>query len=203
MSYAPHKKLRHEFCEDGTMSDDHGEQQGCEIIQFGHRPIPPRACIVENRTHVRMFLADMLDEFGFIVREADTTDIRTMLRDFRPDLVVLGPLGARLEVQAVLRMLRAQAYPGALMLFSGRSSETLINSHEFGEQAGLTMLPPLGTPFRARGLFANLDRFFPVQPPPPLPFGVDEALSNNWLELWYQSKICRCLRSRICISLTG
>lgn len=171
------------------MRDDHGEQKGCEIIQFGRRPIPPRACVVENRTHVRMFLADMLDEFGFIVREADTTDIRTMLRDFRPDLIVLGPLGARLEVEAVLRTLQAQAYPGAVMLFGGRSSEILINSHEFGEHAGLMMLPPLGTPFRRRDLVANLDRFLPVQPPPPLPVDVDEALCNNWLELWYQSKI--------------
>jgi len=171
------------------MTDDHSEQRGCEIIQFGRRPIPPRACVVENRTHVRMFLADMLDELGFIAREADTTDIRTVLREFRPDLIVLGPLGAGLEVQALLRTLQAQTYGGKVMLFGGRSSEALINSYEFGEQAGLAMLPPLGTPFRARDLHANLDRFLPVQPQPPLPVDVDEALCNGWLELWYQSKI--------------
>jgi hypothetical protein len=32
---------------------------GCEIIQLGRRPVPPRACVVENRTYVRIFLADM------------------------------------------------------------------------------------------------------------------------------------------------
>jgi EAL domain-containing protein (putative c-di-GMP-specific phosphodiesterase class I) len=183
------KKPRDDFCEDGTMSDDHGELQGCEIIQFGPRPIPPRTCVIENRTHVRMFLADMLDELGFIVREADPTDARTVLREFRPDLLVLGPLGAGLEVQALLRTLHAQAYAGAVMLFGGRSSDVLINGHELGERAGLMMLPPLGTPFRARDLHANLERFLPIQPPPPLPVDVDEALCNNWLELWYQSKI--------------
>ena len=170
------------------MTEDR-EQQGCEIIQFSRRPVPPRACVVENRIHVRMFLADMLDEMGFIAREADTTDIRATLRDFRPDVIVLGPLDAGLEVQAVLRSLQAQAYGGAVMLFGGRSSGALISSHQFGEQAGLMMLPPLSTPFRARDLDANLDRFLPVQPSPPLPVDVDEALCNGWLELWYQSKI--------------
>jgi hypothetical protein len=69
------------------MTEDR-EQQGCEIIQFSRRPVPPRACVVENRIHVRMFLADMLDEMGFIAREADTSDIRATLRDFRPDVIV-------------------------------------------------------------------------------------------------------------------
>jgi len=109
------------------------------------------------------------------------------------------------------------------MLFGGRSSTALIRSHEFGEQAGLTMLPTLGTPFRKRDLDANLESFLPVRPAPPLPIDVDEALCNGWLELWYQSKIdtkslvsvgaealvrvrhptCRCWRWRICNSSTA
>ena len=60
-----------------------------EVVSFGRRPIPPRACVLENKTHVRTFLAEMLDELGFIAREAMTVDIRTMLRNFRPDLIVL------------------------------------------------------------------------------------------------------------------
>lgn len=171
------------------MTGNNNGQGGCEIIQFGRRPIPPRTCVVENRTYVRMFLADMLDEIGFIAREAGTSEIRTVLRDFRPDLIVLGPLGGALEVQAFLKTLQAQVYGGTVMLFGGRSSEALIRSHEFGEQAGLMMLPPLGTPFRARDLDANLERFLPIRPPSPLPVDIDEALCNGWLELWYQSKI--------------
>ena len=141
------------------MTDDNTDHRGGEIIPFNRRPAPPRACVVENRTHVRMFLADMLDELGFIAREADATDILTMLREFRPDLIVLGPLGADREVQALLRTLQAQTYGGSVMLFGGRSSEVLINDHVLGEQAGLAMLPPLGTPFRTRDLDANLDGF--------------------------------------------
>lgn len=44
------------------MIDDLSKLGSGEIVPFGRRPIPPRACIVENKTHVRMFLAEMLDE---------------------------------------------------------------------------------------------------------------------------------------------
>lgn len=168
--------------------DQNDERRG-EVVQFGRRPIPPRACIVENKTHVRMFLAEMLEELGFIACEADTLDIRGMLREFRPDLIVLGPLRGGGEVRTLLQALQAQLYGGKIMLFGGRSSTALIRTHEFGEQAGLAMLPPLGTPFRDRDLGANLATFLPVRPPPALPVDVGEALGNGWLELWYQSKI--------------
>ena len=111
-----------------------------------------------------------------------------MLHDFRPDLIVLGPLIGP-EVRSVMHTLQAQSYGGKLMLFGGRSSAALIRNHEFGEAAGLAMLPPLGTPFRDRDLDANLACFLPVRPAPPLPVDVDEVLCNGWLELWYQSKI--------------
>ena len=171
------------------MINDNSDEHRGEIVQFGRRPVPPRACVVENKTHVRMFLADMLDELGFIAREADAAEMRIMLGDFRPDLIVLGPLADGLEAQSVLRTLQAQGYGGTVMLFGGRSSAALIRNHELGEQAGLTMLPPLGTPFRKRDLDANLESFLPVRPAPPLPIDIDEALCNGWLELWYQSKI--------------
>jgi EAL domain-containing protein (putative c-di-GMP-specific phosphodiesterase class I) len=171
------------------MMDDRSASVSGEVVPFGRRPIPPRACVVENKTHVRRFLADMLDDLGFVAREAATVDIRTVLREFRPDLIVLGPLEGDSEVRAVMKTLRAQSYGGNVVLFGGRSSVALIRNYEFGEGAGLAMLPPLGTPFRERDLHAILDRFLPVPKPPPLPVDVDEALLNGWLELWYQSKI--------------
>ena len=51
------------------MIDDNRDECGGEVVQFGRRPIPPRACVVENKTHVRTFLSEMLDELGFIARE--------------------------------------------------------------------------------------------------------------------------------------
>ena len=171
------------------MIRDHNDEAWGKIIQFGRRPIPPRACIVENKTHVRTFLAEMLDELGFVVREAAASDVRTVLREFRPDLLVVGPLGGGMDVRATLRALQAQTFGGKVMLFGGRASAALVGTHEFGEQAGLAMLPPLGTPFRDRDLHTNIACFLPVQPAPALPVDVEEALCNGWLELWYQSKI--------------
>ena len=107
------------------MTDDRSALGIGEVIPFGRRPIPPRACVVENKTHVRTFIAEMLDELGFIAREAVTLDIRTMLRDFRPDLIVLGPLNGGPEVRSVMQTLRAQGYGAKIMLFGGRSSAAL------------------------------------------------------------------------------
>ena len=171
------------------MIDDRSALGIGEVVPFGRRPIPPRACVVENKTHVRTFLAEMFDELGFIAREALTLDVRGVLLDFRPDLIVLGPLNGGPDVRSVMQTLRAQGYGGKVMLFGGRSSAALIRNYEFGEAMGLAMLPPLGTPFRDRDLHANLDGFLPVRPAPPLPVDVDEVLHNGWLELWYQSKI--------------
>ena len=53
------------------MIDDRSALEMGEVVPFGRRPIPPRACVLENKTHVRTFLAEMLDELGFIAREAD------------------------------------------------------------------------------------------------------------------------------------
>lgn len=92
------------------MIDDCDNERWGEIVQFGRRPIPPRACVVDKKTHVRMFLADMLDELGFIAREADMDEIGDLLGDFRPDLIVLGPLASGLDVQSLLRTLQAQSY---------------------------------------------------------------------------------------------
>jgi hypothetical protein len=51
----------------------------------------------------------MLDELGFIAREANTPNIRMVLHDFRPDVIVLGPLIGGPEVRSVMQTLRAQS----------------------------------------------------------------------------------------------
>src|SRR6185437_3497177 len=95
-----------------AMIDERIETGRGEVIQFGRRPIPPRACIIENKTHVRLFLAEMLDELGFIAREAFAGDTTNVLREFSPDLVVVGPLGGDAEMRTVLQVLYRQGYSG-------------------------------------------------------------------------------------------
>lgn len=170
------------------MNDNLQDNQGT-VTKFGHRRVPPRACVIENKPHVRSFLAGILDELGFITRECAGPDIKEAHDDFRPDLVVLGPLNGPSDVELLLRWLQSRSFGGRTMLFGGRSSPALIRAHETGEQAGLNMLPPLGTPFRDGDLHEKLSCFLPIPSAPSVPVDVDEALCGGWLEVWYQPKI--------------
>lgn len=169
------------------MIENHGVERQAQVVQFGHREIPPRACIVESKPHVRTFLADILDQLGFVTCEYGPADIKSALAEFFPDLIVLGPLARDGDVPVLLQTL--SAFRGKVMLFGGRSSPALIRDHEHGEKIGLTMLPPLGTPFRDGDIRQNLSSFLPISPSPATPVDVDEALQNGWLEIWYQPKI--------------
>jgi EAL domain-containing protein (putative c-di-GMP-specific phosphodiesterase class I) len=181
--------MRRQLSKGDFMSDDQGQATQGQLVQFGRRQIPPRACIVENKPHVRTFLADILDDLGFITFECSAFDLKNALSEFGPDLIVLGPLNRETDVAVMLRMLKAQEYRGRVMLFGGRSSPILMRAHEFGEQIGLGMLPPLGTPFREADMRDNLASFLPVVPCAPMPVDVDQALQGGWFELWYQPKI--------------
>lgn len=176
------------------IQDKHLAQQA-QLVPFGHRPTPPRACVVDNKPHVRSFLAEALRDLGFVAYDCGTLELAAMMADVAPDLLVLGPLGAVDELSALLPKL--STFPGRIMLFGGRSAPSLIEAHERGEGLGLAMLPPLGTPFREGDLSQNLECFLPIAPSPAIGIDVDEALNNGWLELWYQPKIdCRSLTPR-------
>lgn len=169
------------------MIDDIALERPAQVLSFGHRRVPPKVCVVENKPHVRTFLADMLDELGLIARECDTAGFAATRTEFGPDLVVLGPLAREGDVPAILRMLAS--FDGKVMLFGGRNSPALVRAHELGERLGLAMLPPLRTPFRDSDLHENLSCFLPVIPSPSVAVDVDETLQNGWLELWYRPTI--------------
>ena len=171
------------------MIDDRSALGMGEVVPFGRRPIPPRACVLENKTHVRTFIAEMLDELGFIAREAGTLDIRTVLHDFRPDLIVLGPL------MAVRRCARsctpcghkAMAENSCCLAGGVRRPSSATMSSE--KRRDLPCCRRWARRFATATSMQILPASLPVRPAPPLPVDVDEALCNGWLELWYQSKI--------------
>jgi EAL domain-containing protein (putative c-di-GMP-specific phosphodiesterase class I) len=153
------------------------------------RPVP-RVCIIDNKPHIRGFLAESFEDLGFIADHcARVSDVAAMSRSAMPDLVVLGQLDPPSEIGAAIRTLAAERYPGKLMLFGGRSTMVLLALQELAESLGLTMLPPLLTPFRDSDLQTNLSDFLPIAAPPSVPVDVDEALAKGWLEVWYQPKI--------------
>ena len=159
-------------------------------VSFGRRRVVPRVCVVDVKLHIRMFLADTLEELGFIPRQCSRiSDVAAALTEFEPDLIVLGSLTPESEITKTLHLLMSAHYTGRVMLFGGRAASSLLALHEFGEQAGLAMLPPLGTPFRDSDLHDNLSPFLPIPDSPAVNIDVEEALQNDRLELWYQPKI--------------
>ena len=150
----------------------------------------PHVCVVDHKPHIRTFLTETLEDLGFLAHQCGrASEVNAALRDVELDLIVLGLLFPESDVTRVLHVLARSGYRGKVMLFGARASSALLALHELGEQLGLAMLPPLRTPFRDSDLQDNLSAFLPIPPSPSLPIDVDEALRNNWLELWYQPKI--------------
>ncbi len=158
-----------------------------DVIPFGQRPVPPHVCVVDDKPHVRSFLAEALSDLGFIAHECRAAELHAMLKIVAPSVIVLGQLGGEEDLAGLLD--RLAGFSGKVMLFGGRSSPALTRAHERGERLGLTMLAPLGTPFREGDLGQILGGFLPIAPAPDIGVDVDEALNNGWLELWYQPKI--------------
>ena len=159
-------------------------------VPFGKRRIAPRVCVVDAKPHIRRFLADALEELGFVSRPCGRlTEVSAALADFNPDLIVLGLLAPESEVTKTLHLLISAGFKGRVMLFGGRAASSLIALHELGEQIGLAMLPPLATPYRDSDLHENLSPFLPIPESPSLAVDVEEAMRNGWLEMWYQPKI--------------
>jgi EAL domain-containing protein (putative c-di-GMP-specific phosphodiesterase class I) len=150
----------------------------------------PRVCIVDHKPHIRTFLAEAFEDFGFVARQCGrASEVNAELKKDELDLIVLGLLAPESDVTNVLHVSALSGYRGKVMLFGGRASPALLGLHDLGERLGLAMLPPLLTPFRDSELQDNLSVFLPIPPSPNLPVDVDEALGNGWLELWYQPKI--------------
>ena len=160
-------------------------------VLFKPRHVVPRACVLDDKPHIRTFISDMLDELGFATETApQALDIRTLLQTTNPSVIVVS-VSAETDSRAlqVLMSLAAEGYRGNVMLFGGRASDALVSAQSLGEKLRLAMLAPLCTPFRDAELASNLSVFLPIRPPLATPIDVADALANDWLELWYQPKI--------------
>src|ERR1051325_11946116 len=138
-------------------------QEQRNTVQFGKRQVAPRACVVDVKPHIRAFLADALEELGFIARPCGRrAEIAAEIVDFNPNLIVLGQLTPESEVSKALHLLLSAGFKGRVMLFGGRAQSSLLALHELAEQIGLAMLPPLATPYRDSDLRENLSPFLPI-----------------------------------------
>jgi PleD family two-component response regulator len=58
------------------------------VAKFGRRRIAPRVCVVDSKQHIRTFLREALEEFGFITCECvQASDFDAVLETHLPSLV--------------------------------------------------------------------------------------------------------------------
>lgn len=157
---------------------------------FGHRKLTPRACIADSKKHLRTFLAEALEDLGFITSECGQADeLDAVLDAEQPDLLVLGVYVDGIEVSKILETLVRKEYGGKVLVI-GRPDSIIVKAvRQIGDEYSIAMLPALPTPFSAATLRHTLASLIPAEPAPSPAVDVPEALKAGWLELWYQQKI--------------
>lgn len=157
---------------------------------FGRRKVTPRACVADGKRHLRAFLAEVLEDLGFVTSEcASTGELQAVLASGLPDLILLGIAADGIEPGQFLQTLVREAFDGKVLVVGARDSIIVRAVQQVGEEYGLAMLPPLTTPFAAETLRERIAMLLPDEPAPSPAVHVGEALHAGWLELWYQPKI--------------
>lgn len=172
------------------MNDEIVELAGRRPKTFGRRKVMPRACVADSKRHLRAFLAEVLEDFGFVSSECASADeLQAVLTSDLPDLILLGIAADGIEPGQFLETLVREAFDGKVLAVGARESIIVKAVQQVGEEYGLAMLPPLTTPFAAETLRERVAMLLPEEPAPSPAVHVGEALHAGWLELWYQPKI--------------
>ncbi len=172
------------------MDDGLAELVGRKPVTFGRRKMTPRACVADSKRHLRAFLAEVLEDLGFVTCECASADeLQGVLATELPDVILLGLAVDGIEPGRCLETLVREEFQGKVLAVGARESIIVKAVQQVGEEYGLTMLPPLTTPFAAETLRDRVAMLLPDEPAPSPTVHVGEALHAGWLELWYQPKI--------------
>jgi EAL domain-containing protein (putative c-di-GMP-specific phosphodiesterase class I)/CheY-like chemotaxis protein len=157
---------------------------------FGHRRLTPRACVVDSKKHLRLFLSDALEDLGFVTSECGQPgDLAGVLDEQQPDLIVLSVCVDGINIGEILDTIVRKNFAGKVLVIGQPDSIMVKAVRQIGEEYSIAMLPSLQTPFGAGSLRESVASLLPAEPPPSPAVDVAEALKAGWLELWYQQKI--------------
>jgi EAL domain-containing protein (putative c-di-GMP-specific phosphodiesterase class I)/CheY-like chemotaxis protein len=160
------------------------------VAHFGHRKLTPRACVVDSKKHLRLFLADALEDLGFVTCECGQAgDLANLLQTEHLDLIVLSVCVDGINVGDILEAIVRRNFGGKVLVIGQPDSIMVKAVRQIGDEYGIAMLPSLPTPFGAASLRATVAELLPAEPAPSPAVDVAEALKAGWLELWYQQKI--------------
>jgi EAL domain-containing protein (putative c-di-GMP-specific phosphodiesterase class I)/CheY-like chemotaxis protein len=161
----------------------------------------PLAFVLDDEPQVGELVCKVLAASGLVPQRFESpVPFLAQLKIAHPVLVVLDLALGQSDAVEVIRDLEIVKYSGRVLLISGRDQATLEEINQIGVRHGLAMLPVLRKPFRPADIKERLlalpaakpeETASPAGAPNGEKFTVDleEALENNWLELWYQPKI--------------
>lgn len=107
------------------------------------------AMVIDDEPAIRGLLAAILADHGCAIATGrDAADLERGIRDFAPDILFLD-VGLRdTDAFALLDILAASSFTGAIQIISGRAPHVLERVFHTGAELGLRMRAPLAKPFR-------------------------------------------------------
>jgi len=147
-------------------------------------------CVLEAQQQMRTFLADTLEELGFVTCECThLAELPAVLVSRLPDVVVIGSSAGGIEACEIMELLAADDFDGHVLVLGSRASPMVAAVREFGKRLGLSMLPLLATPFSREDVRDCIAALVPSELAPIYPVNASEALAAVPLDLLYQPKI--------------
>jgi EAL domain-containing protein (putative c-di-GMP-specific phosphodiesterase class I) len=148
-------------------------------------------CVVDAKKSMRTFLAETLQELGFVTHEcAHIAELGVALDSRRPNLIVIGSSVGGIEACQMVELLAAKEFDGKVLVLGPRVSPMVAAIRDLGAKLGLAMLPLLPTPFSQADLRNCIAAVLaPNDLPPTHWVSAAEASPVKSLELWYQPKI--------------
>jgi EAL domain-containing protein (putative c-di-GMP-specific phosphodiesterase class I) len=174
----------------GHQSDAGNATTAASQARVGTASVP--VCfVVDGTPNIRNFLSLVLHGVGIETEEfADGASLRQALDRRAPDLVFLDVGLESAEAIETVTNLGKRGYVGFVQLMSNRGSAVLEHVKSVGEQQGLHMLPVLKKPFDTPAVVAIMQTLkLGHAEPRAARVELGEAISNGWIEFWYQPKI--------------
>jgi EAL domain-containing protein (putative c-di-GMP-specific phosphodiesterase class I) len=151
----------------------------------------PICFLVDQEPSIRHFLSLVMHGTGIDTMEfADGAALRAALVTTKPDLVFHDvSLESSDTIESVLA-LGKYGFRGPMQLMSNRGSAVLEHIKTIGVQHALHMLPVLKKPFETDTLVKVLSQLkLGIASTASVTIPLGEAITNNWVEFWYQPKI--------------
>jgi EAL domain-containing protein (putative c-di-GMP-specific phosphodiesterase class I) len=151
----------------------------------------PLCLICDEDSAIRHFLSLIMQSLGVDAQEfAGGAAMRHALGAQMPDLVFINVALDTSDATQTISALAKCGFAGAIQLMSSRGTPLMDRVSKVGEQHKLKMLPGLKKPFDTTAI-QKIVQDLKIGLPPAVAarLRLEEALTNGWIEFWFQPRI--------------